>query len=124
MKPIPTMLAITLLTGALAAAAAAQDLGRVYFRTSCTAAAQARFDRGVALVHSFYFPETTRAFTEAADADPGCAIAYWGIAISQRTNPLVLPLPAPALKAGLEAVQKGKAIGARTERERDWLAAI
>jgi hypothetical protein len=65
-----------------------------------------------------------RAFTEAAQADPQCAIAYWGIAISQRTNPLVLPLPAAALKSGLEAVQKGNAIGAKTERERDWLAAI
>jgi hypothetical protein len=101
-----------------------EELGRVSFKTSCNAEAQEKFNRGVALVHSFFFPETVRAFTEAAQADPQCAIAYWGIAISQRTNPLVLPLPAAALKSGLEAVQKGNAIGAKTERERDWLATI
>ena len=94
------------------------------FKTSCTPAAQEKFDRGVALVHSFYYPDSIQAFTEAAAADPQCAIAYWGIAISQRPNPLVLPLAAAALKNGLEAVEKGKAIGAKTERERDWLAAI
>ena len=65
-----------------------------------------------------------QAFTEAAAADPQCAIAYWGIAISHRPNPLSLPADAAALKNGLEAVEKGKAIGAKTERERDWLAAI
>ena len=53
-----------------------------------------------------------------------CAIAYWGIAVSQRPNPLVGPFDAATLKRGLEAVQKGKSIGAKTERERDWLAAI
>ena len=75
-------------------------------------------------MHSFFYPETVKAFTEAAAGRSQCAIAYWGIAISQRPNPLILPLPAPALKNGLEAVRKGKAIGAKTERERDWLAAI
>ena len=124
MKPNSTMLTIALLGSVLTTTAAAQDLGRVTFKTSCTPAAQEKFDRGVALLHSFYFPETAKAFTESAQADPDCAIAYWGIAISQRTNPLVLPLPAPALKTGLEAARKGKAIGAKTERERDWLAAI
>jgi hypothetical protein len=59
-----------------------------------------------------------------ATADPQCGIAYWGIAISHRPNPLILPLAAAVLKNGLEAVEKGKAIGAKTERERDWLAAI
>ena len=47
-----------------------------------------------------------------------------GVAISHRPNPLVLPLSAAALKNGLEAVEKGNTIGPRTERERDWLAAI
>jgi tetratricopeptide (TPR) repeat protein len=101
-----------------------EELGHVSFKTSCNAEAQQKFNHGVALVHSFFFPETVRAFTEAAQTDPQCAIAYWGIAISQRANPLVLPLPAAALKSGLEAVQKGNTIGAKTERERDWLAAI
>ena len=101
-----------------------QEFGRVSFKTSCTPQAQEKFDRGLAMVHSFVYPDSVQAFTEAAAIDPQCAIAYWGIAISHRPNPLILPLAAAVLKNGLEAVEKGKAIGAKTERERDWLAAI
>jgi tetratricopeptide (TPR) repeat protein len=117
-------LAIALLASALPTAAWAQDLGRVHFQTSCTPQAQEKFDRGLAMVHSFVYPDSVQAFTEAAAADPQCAIAYWGIAISHRPNPLILPLAAAVLKNGWEAVEKGNAIGAKTERERDWLAAI
>jgi hypothetical protein len=116
--------ALALVTSTFATAASAQDLGHVHFPTSCTPAAQEKFGRGVALVHSFFYPDSVKAFTDASEADPQCAIAYWGIAISQRPNPLVLPLPATALKNGFEAVQKGRTILAKTERERDWLAAI
>ena len=49
-------------------------------------------------------------------------IPYSGIAISRRPNPLILPLAAEVLKNGLAAVEKGKAIGASPERERDWLS--
>jgi tetratricopeptide (TPR) repeat protein len=114
----------TLLLSVFATAAAAQELGRVHFETSCTPQAQQKFDRGLAMVHSFVYPDSVAAFTEAAAADPECAIAYWGIAISHRPNPLIMPLSAAILKNGLEAVEKGKAIGTKTERERDWLAAI
>jgi hypothetical protein len=124
MKPTSTIFTLAVLAASFAAATSAQELGRVSFKTSCNAAAQEKFDRGVALVHNFFYPDSVRAFTEAAAADPQCAIAYWGIAISHRPNPLVLPLAADALKNGWEAVQKGKAIPAKTERERDWLAAI
>src|SRR5215831_17400994 len=124
MKSNLKMLTAALSASAFATAALAQDLGNVHFKTSCTPQAQEKFDRGVALVHSFYYPDSVQAFTEASAADPQCAIAYWGIAISHRPNPLVLPLAAAALKKGLKAVEKGKAIGAKTERERDWLAAI
>jgi hypothetical protein len=113
-----------LLAGAFATAAWSQGLGRVHLETSCTPQAQEKFDRGLALVHSFYYPDSIEAFGEAAAADPQCAIAYWGIAISHRPNPLVLPLTSTILKNGLDAVEKGKSIGAKTERERDWLAAI
>src|ERR1700738_4309471 len=113
-----------LLAGTFATAAWAQELGRVHFETSCTPQAQEKFDRGLAMVHSFFYPDSVQAFTEAAAADPQCAIAYWGIAISHRPTPLTLPLTSAVLKNGLEAVEKGKTIGAKTERERDWLAAI
>ena len=103
---------------------AQNDLGRVLFKTSCTAEGQKQFDRALAMLHSFYFPETVKAFNAIPDADPGCAIAYWGIAISQRPNPLVGPFDAATLKRGLDAIEKGETIGAKTPRERDWLAAL
>src|SRR5215472_2154367 len=113
-----------LLASTFATAAWTQGLGRVHFETSCSPQAQEKFDRGLAMVHSFFYPDSVQAFTEAAAADPQCAIAYWGIAISHRPNPMILPLTTTVLKNGLEGVEKGKAIGAKTERERDWLLAI
>jgi tetratricopeptide (TPR) repeat protein len=65
-----------------------------------------------------------KAFTAIPATDPSCAIAYWGIAISQRPNPLVGPFDAATLKRGLDAIEKGEAIGPKTQRERDWLAAL
>src|SRR5215831_8106316 len=116
--------AIALLASVVATPTWAQELGRVHFQTSCTPQAQEKFDRALAMVHSFVYPDSVQAFTDVAAADPQCAIAYWGIAISHRPNPLILPLAAAVLKNGWEAVEKGKAIGAKTERERDWLATI
>ena len=124
MKPTLGTFVIALLASTCVTAVWAQGLGRVHFETSCTPEAQEKFDRGLGMVHSFFYPDSVKAFTEAAAADPQCAIAYWGIAISHRPNPLILPLTPAVLKNGLEAVEKGMAIGAKTERERDWLAAI
>ena len=101
-----------------------EKLGTVLFKTSCTPDAQKEFERALAMLHSFYFPETVKAFNRVTEVDPACAIAYWGIAVSTRPNPLVGPWDAATLKRGSDAVEKGKAIGAKTERERDWLAAI
>ena len=101
-----------------------EKLGRVVFKTSCSPEAQKQFERALAMQHSFFFPETVKAFTAIPETDSSCAIAYWGIAISQRRNPLVPPFPAEALKKGLEAIEKGESIGAKTQRERDWLAAL
>src|SRR6266702_8607518 len=101
-----------------------EQLGRVLFKTSCTPEAQKQFDRALGMLHSFFFPETVKAFTKVTEIDPSCAIAYWGLAVSTRPNPLVGPWDAATLKRGLDAVDKGKAIRAKTARERDWLAAI
>ena len=105
-------------------AAEPEKLGRVLFKTSCTPEAQKQFERALGMLHSFFFPETVKAFTAIPETDPACAIAYWGVAVSTRPNPLVGPFDAATLKRGLDAVGKGKAIGAKTQRERDWLAAI
>jgi tetratricopeptide (TPR) repeat protein len=137
MKPTCLMLAVSLMASVgVTAVLAHQDdaasqrksggekLGRVLFKTSCTPQAQKEFERALALLHSFYFPETVKAFSAIPQTDPNCAIAYWGIAVSTRPNPLVGPWDAATLRRGLEAVKQGQAIGAKTARERDWLAAI
>ena len=74
--------------------------------------------------HSFFFPETVKAFTAIAEKEPSCAMAYWGIAISQRPNPLVGPFPGDVLKRGLDAVEKARAASQKTEREIAWIEAL
>ena len=84
---------------------AKEKLGRVLFKTSCTPEAQKQFERALAMLHSFYFPETVKAFTAIPETDPGCAIAYWGLAVSTRPNPLVGPWDAATLKRSSTAVE-------------------
>ena len=106
------------------AARGEERLGEVNFPISCSPAAQAQFNRAVALLHSFFFPETVKAFTAIAEKEPSCAMAYWGIAISQRPNPLVGPFPGDVLKVGWEAVEKARAATQKTERESAWIEAL
>src|ERR1700704_5953239 len=79
-----------------------QQLGNVHFKTSCNAAKE--------------------VFEEALKADPTCAISHWGIALSLLNNPHG-PVPAPNLPLGVAAIQKAKAVGAKTEREGDYIDA-
>src|ERR1700761_4068316 len=102
MRTSIAMLVTPLLAGTFVTAAWAQDLGRVHFETSCTPQAQEKFDRGLAMLHSFFYPDSVQAFTDAAAADQQCAIAYWATAISSRPNPLILQLTTAVLKGGLE----------------------
>jgi tetratricopeptide (TPR) repeat protein len=106
-----------------AGATAPQQLGTVHFATSCQPAVQASFDRAVALLHSFWYSAAVKEFTAVGAADPGCAMASWGVAMSV-WYPLWDPPSAAALKQGADAVQKARAIGGKTERERDYIGAI
>src|SRR5688572_21073674 len=63
-------------------------IGEVHFVTSCSPAAQQQFDRGVALLHSFWFAPAREAFSAAAGADDSCGIAHWGVAMTWQDNPL------------------------------------
>jgi len=102
----------------------AEKLGTVKFATSCAPSAQPAFERAMALLHSFEFTPAIAGFTAAATADPGCAIAYWGIGLSRWGNPFAPGVrPAAAMEAGREAIAKAKAIGAKTPRERDYVDA-
>src|SRR5476651_2812256 len=100
-----------------------QKLGKVHFETSCTAEAAAAFDRGMLYQHSFWYRASQRSFEAALKADPGCGIAYWGIALSLLWNPHAAP-PAKNLAEGAAAIAKGNKVGTRTERERDYLTAL
>jgi len=73
--------------------------------------------------HSFWYGAAREIFQEAARADAACGIAYWGIALSLLSNPHG-PIPTPDLPTGLAAIEKAKAIGAKTERERDYIDAL
>ena len=101
-----------------------EQFGEVNFPISCSSAAQQQFNRAVAMLHSFFFPETVKEFTAIAEKEPSCAMAYWGIAISQRPNPLVGPFPGDVLKRGWEAIEKARAASQKTEREIAWIEAL
>src|SRR6201985_1846313 len=100
-----------------------QKLGTVHFETSCNETAQRRFDRAMRYQHSFWYTASKEIYEEALKADPECAIAYWGIALSLLNNPHGA-VPAPNLPLGLSAIEKAKAIGAKTQRERDYVDAL
>jgi hypothetical protein len=105
------------------AAAAPEDLGKVHFETSCKPDAQQRFDQAMLYQHSFWYRASQKSFEEALKADPECAIAYWGIALSLLYNPHVAP-PVKNLAEGAAALAKGKALSAKTQRERDYIEAL
>jgi tetratricopeptide (TPR) repeat protein len=109
---------------ALAQDKTAERLGTVRFATSCAPAVQPQFDRAVALLHSFHLDAAVSAFTDVAAADPACGMAHWGVAMAWLGNPLAGPPSARGLKEGGAAVEKAKAAGAKTDREREYIAAI
>src|ERR1043166_1575578 len=113
----------TIRLGQPAFGTAGEDLGKVHFATSCKPAAQQHFDRAMLFQHSFWYRASQQSFEDALKADPECAIAYWGIALSMLYNPHVAP-PAKNLAEGAAALEKGKALGAKTQRERDYLDAL
>jgi hypothetical protein len=102
---------------------AGHDLGSVHFPTSCNPAGQKTFDRAVALLHSFWYDEAEKTFSGVTRTDRGCAMGYWGVAMSLY-HPIWVP-PAPAdLQKGNAAIEKAKSVRAKTQRERDYIAAI
>src|SRR6266568_6729387 len=99
------------------------QLGTVHFETSCKPEAQKLFDSGMLYQHSFWYRASQQAFGDVLKADPECGIAYWGIALSLLLNPHVAA-PAKNLAEGAAAIAKGKSVGAKSQRERDYLDAL
>ncbi|HYW14486.1 MAG TPA: hypothetical protein VE871_21140, partial [Longimicrobium sp.] len=100
----------------------AERLGRVVFPTSCNAAAQPLVERGVAMLHSFWFEQAERTFAQASAADPACAMAQWGAAMTLLGNPYTGVAPAePRQRAALASAETAVRLAAgATERERGY----
>jgi tetratricopeptide (TPR) repeat protein len=104
----------------------AHDLGNIgaaHLETSCNAAAQEEIDKGVALIHSFWYVEAEKAFRRAAEADVHCGMAWWGAAMSN-LHPLWAPPTPDELQTGQQAAAKAQQVGATTPREQAFIRAI
>ena len=102
---------------------ASERLGRVNFSVSCKPAARVQFNRATALLHSFWYGEAEKAYAAVAKTDPACAMAYWGVAMSLY-HPVWAPASIEELRKGSAAVEQAKSTGAKTQREKDYIAAI
>jgi hypothetical protein len=98
-------------------------LGKLSFETTCSPSAQAAFQRGLGWLHSFEYRRAEQSFSEAAAADSRCGIADWGVAMSYYHPLWDGPTPTDFEK-GKGAIRKAKAAGAKSEREKDYVAAL
>ena len=100
-----------------------EQLGTVSFPTSCAPAVQKAFERGVALLHSFWYEEAEKQFVAVIAQAPDCAMAHWGVAMSLYHQLWERP-DAADLKRGWEEMQKAQALPLKSAREREYVAAL
>lgn len=106
--------------------ASADQIGseNVSFATSCSPSTSETFNRGVALVHSFWFAEAINAFNAVLAEDANCAIAHWGIALSHWGNPFAGQRNAAQLARGQATVQTALSTGSPNDREKTYINAV
>jgi tetratricopeptide (TPR) repeat protein len=124
---LPLLLSCTLLGTAQAHDTDSQTgpLGKVSFPSSCDPKVQPAFERAVAMLHSFWYSAGEKAFRDVLKDDPQCAIATWGIASILMSNPLAGQGASPkGAEAAQAAIDEGRRIGAKTERERGYIEAV
>ena len=126
MKPRHTLIAGFVIAALSPSAFGQQDekLGKLSFPTSCDPKVQSEFERGVAMVHSYWFLIARRTFEGVLRQDPNCAMAYWGIALDLLGNTLAATPTRADAQAAWAALEKAREIGAKTQRERDWIEAL
>src|SRR5713101_8194096 len=108
------LFAAGLITAALTSGAVAQQdekLGKVSFPTSCDPGVQAEFDRGVAMLHSYWFIYARRTFEGILQKDPTCAMAYWGVAMDYLGNTLATTPTRAESQAAWDALEKARVVG-------------
>ena len=103
---------------------APEKLGTVSFPISCTPAVQQQFNRGVALLHSFAYGTAGDAFRGVAEQDPQCAMAHWGVAMTYFHQLWEPPLSPATTAIAREEIQRARAIGSGSERERQFIHAL
>ena len=101
-----------------------EQLGTVHFPVSCTPDAQKTFEKGVALLHSFWYEEAEKAFLDVEKQDPKCAMAYWGEAMSLWHQLWNRPDVATIKRASAELKKTDKVKAGTTDRERDYIQAL
>ncbi len=129
MNTVRSMVLVTILAFLSASVGVAQEktteqLGKVTFPTSCDPKVQAEFERGVAMLHSYWFTEGGKVFDAVAKQDPNCVMAYWGYAVNLLGNSLSSPPSAKAAQMAWDALERARAVGAKTQRESDWIEAL
>jgi len=127
---LPLLVAATFLAPGIALSHDADEsgkskLGKVSFPSSCDPKVQPAFERAVAMLHSFWYSAGEKAFRDVLAADPNCAIATWGIASILMSNPLAgQGASAKGAESAQAAIDEGRRIGAKTQRERDYIEAV
>jgi tetratricopeptide (TPR) repeat protein len=120
----PLLVALVALPiAAKADAPAGERLGKVSFSVSCAPAVRVSFNRGVALLHDFWYEEAHSQFEQIAKTDPDCAMAHWGIAMSVFHQIWDRP-DESAVALGWKEMQAAALHPAKTAREREYIAAL
>ena len=101
-----------------------EKLGKVSFPISCLPAVQEKFDRGVALLHSFAYAASENTFQGVAEVDPQCAMAHWGMAVTYFHQLWDPPIAATAISIAQKEIRKAQQIGTGSERERQFINAL
>jgi tetratricopeptide (TPR) repeat protein len=101
-----------------------ERLGEVRFPVTCTGPAQQEFNRAMALFHSFWFDRAKQSFSKVLELDPSCGMAHWGTSLMSMGNPFTWPSNPLAAKAGAPAAAEAERVGAKSDREREYIAAL
>ncbi|HSE49487.1 MAG TPA: tetratricopeptide repeat protein [Terriglobales bacterium] len=99
------------------------QLGAVSFPTSCSPKVQKQFEQGVAWLHSFEYQQAEKTFEAVTERDPKCAMGFWGRAMSLYHQLWARP-NAGETKRGAALLREAQALKPRTQRERDYIAAL
>ena len=101
------------------------QLGKLTFANSCDAKVQGELQRAVAMLHSFWFSAGEKAFRHVLEDDPACGVATFGIAALLMSNPLAGQGASPkGAESAQAAIEQGRRVGAKTQRERDYIEAV